>query len=218
MIELKNISKKYGNKDIQTLALNNLSLSISEDDFIAVMGTSGSGKSTLLNIIGGMDRPSSGEYIFEGQNISNLNNRDLHQFRKENISFVFQNFALINRYTVYENLEIPLLARNQKKRKEKIMDIMSQLNIEELKNKYPQNLSGGQQQRCAIARALITNSKILLCDEPTGALDRSTSSMIMDILNKIHEHGKTIIVVTHDIAIAKRCEKIISLEDGNIKC
>ena len=98
------------------------------------------------------------------------------------------------------------------------MDIMSQLNIEELKNKYPQNLSGGQQQRCAIARALITNSKILLCDEPTGALDRSTSSMIMDILNKIHEHGKTIIVVTHDIAIAKRCEKIISLEDGNIKC
>lgn len=218
MIELKNISKEYGNKDIQTLALNNLSIRINENDFIAVMGTSGSGKSTLLNIIGGMDRPSSGAYLFEEQNITNLSNRDLHKFRKQNISFVFQNFALINRYTVYENIEIPLLARNVKKRNEKIMNVMKLLNIEDLKNKHPQNLSGGQQQRCAIARAFITNSKILLCDEPTGSLDRATSAVIMDILNKIHEHGKTIIVVTHDIAVAKRCEKIISLEDGKVCC
>lgn len=216
MIELKNISKKYGNKDIQTLALDNLSLRINKNDFIAIMGTSGSGKSTLLNILGAMDRPSSGEYIFEEQNITNLSMRDLHKFRKKNISFVFQNFALINRYTVYENLEVPLLARNEKKRKDKIMNALMELNIENLKNKYPQNLSGGQQQRCAIARALITNSKILLCDEPTGALDKSTSSMIMDTLSKIHEYGKTIIVVTHDITVAKRCEKIISLEDGKI--
>lgn len=216
MIELNQIIKKYEVGKNETLALNDISLKIEKNDFIAVMGTSGSGKSTLLNILGGMDQATSGQYLFEGSNISNLSNKNLHEFRKNNISFIFQNFALINRYTVYENIEIPLLARNQRYRKEKIMEIMKRIHIEDLKSKYPQNLSGGQQQRCAIARALVTDSKLLLCDEPTGSLDSHTSMMIMDILSDINSLGKTIVLVTHDERIASRCHQIINIEDGKI--
>ncbi|MBD5555392.1 MAG: ABC transporter ATP-binding protein [Roseburia sp.] len=216
MIELKHVTKKYGTSENEVLALNDISLSIKEKELVAVVGTSGSGKSTLLNILGGMDQLSSGQYLFDGKDVAQYSDSSLHKFRKENVSFVFQNFALINRYTVYENVEIPLLARNIKHRKAIIMDCLDKLGIANLADKYPQNISGGQQQRCAIGRALVTDCRLLLCDEPTGALDSHTSMEIMELLREMNHSGKTVVVVTHDKDIAAECDRQIQLEDGKI--
>lgn len=216
MIELKNVSKTYNIYKNEIKALQGISLSIRKNDMVAVVGASGSGKSTLLNILGGLDRPTAGDYYYDGTNISNYNMAQLHQFRKKHVGFVFQNFALINRYTVYENLEVPLLARNQKNYKKKIMECLEKLGLAEYVKTYPQYLSGGQQQRCAIGRALMTECDLLLCDEPTGALDRKTGNEIMDVLDKAKTDGKTIVIVTHDPHIAARCDRQVYLEDGMI--
>lgn len=216
MIVLENIVKDYSNKEQVTHALRGINLTIQEGEFAAIIGTSGSGKSTLLNIIGAMDHATSGTYMFRDKEITSCNLRELHDFRKENISFVFQNFALMDKYTVYENVEMPLIARKVKNRKSIVMDYLEKMGIADLKNKIPSHLSGGQQQRCAIARALAADTPVLLADEPTGALDQSTGNEIMKCFEEINKNGKTVLLITHDINIANRCKRVIHIEDGKI--
>lgn len=216
MIELKNAKKDFGHGENCTHALQGIDLHINEGELIAVVGTSGSGKSTLLHILGGMDKLTSGEYRFNDELISNYSFNKLQEFRKQYISFVFQNFALMNKYTVYENIEMPLLARRIKKRKEIIIDCLDKLSITDLKNKIPTQLSGGQQQRVAIARALAADTPIVLADEPTGSLDNKNSNDIMNCFEEILRKGRTVIIITHDMNIASRCQRIIHIEDGII--
>lgn len=214
MITLKNITKDYGKEDACTHALRGINLDIEEGDFFGIVGSSGSGKSTLLHILGGMDLATSGEYLFQGENVASFSERKLHEFRKRNISFVFQNFALMNRYTVYENVEMPLRARCKKNKKAQVMEQLEKMGIAHLKDKTPLQLSGGQQQRCAIARALVADTPVLLADEPTGALDQHTGNDIMNYFQEINDTGKTVILITHDLAIANRCKRIVRIEDG----
>ena len=217
MIKLENIIKDYVNKEQVIHALRGVNLTIDKGEFVAIVGTSGSGKSTLLNILGGMDSATSGKYIFDGKEVDNTNLNAMHIFRKKNISFVFQNFALMDKYTVYENVEMPLIARNIKRRKALVMEQLEKMGIADMKNKFPSQLSGGQQQRCAIARALVADTPILLADEPTGALDRSTGNEIISCFEEINRNGKTVIIITHDINIANRCNRKVEIEDGKIK-
>lgn len=214
MITLKNITKDYGKEDACTHALRGINLDIEKGEFLGIVGSSGSGKSTLLHILGGMDLATSGEYLFQGENVASFSERKLHEFRKQNISFVFQNFALMNRYTVYENVEMPLRARYIKNRKAQVMEQLEKMGIAHLKDKMPLQLSGGQQQRCAIARALVSDTPVLLADEPTGALDQRTGNDIMNYFEEINDTGKTVILITHDLAIANRCKRIVRIEDG----
>ncbi len=218
MIKIENVTKIYNAKVDGTKALDDVSLQIEDGEFIAIMGPSGSGKSTLLNIIGCMDRVTSGDYYVDDIKVSGLSASQLNDFRKKNIGFVFQQFALMDYYTAYENIELPLIAQNIKKsqRKSMIMDAMDKLGIAELKNKKPGKMSGGQQQRVAIARALVSGCNILLADEPTGALDQSTGQDVLNILKEINERGTTVIVVTHDENIANRMNRTIKLCDGKI--
>ncbi len=214
MITLKNITKDYGKEDACTHAIRGINLDIEKGEFLGIVGSSGSGKSTLLHILGGMDLATSGEYLFQGENVASFSERKLHEFRKQNISFVFQNFALMNRYTVYENVEMPLRARYKKNRKAQVMEQLEKMGIAHLKDKMPLQLSGGQQQRCAIARALVSDTPVLLADEPTGALDQRTGNDIMNYFEEINDTGKTVILITHDLAIANRCKRIVRIEDG----
>lgn len=217
MIRLENVQKVYGN-EIKKIALDNVSFQIEEGEFVAIVGASGSGKSTLLNLLGGMDVATQGNYFFGDVNIATLKNRDLHEFRKSKVSFVFQRYELIHNYTVYQNVELPLRAQNvdKKKRKEIIKEVLGQLNILDLMHKYPTQISGGEQQRCAIARALVSNNQLLLADEPTGALDKKTGIQMLELLMNINKQGKTIILITHDHAIAQLANRVITLEDGQV--
>lgn len=218
MITINNISKIYEGDDYRVAALDTISLKIEEGEYVAVMGPSGSGKTTLLNIIGCMDSPTQGDYYLREKNVSEMLGKELTNIRKEYVSFVFQNFALMPDYTAYENIEVPLLARNvhRKERKERIIKIMEQLGIENLVNKLPSQMSGGQQQRVAIARALVGGNPLILADEPTGALDQNTSKDLMDLFDDMHRDGHTVIIITHDLEVAKRADKIIEIVDGKI--
>lgn len=219
MISLGNITKEYCNGSQSLIALNEINLSIYDSDFIAIMGPSGSGKTTLLNIIGCMDNATSGEYFYDNQPIHKYSQHKKDLFRKENISFIFQNFALLKDYTVRENIEIPLRARNisRRKRKEKVHEILKKVGMSECIDSLPTKLSGGQQQRVAIARALIAETNLILADEPTGALDSKTGQEILDLLCELNEkYEKTIIIVTHDEKIAARAKRIIHINDGCI--
>ncbi len=218
MIRLEQVTKTYVNGKNKTEALRGIDLNIKEGSFTAIVGTSGSGKSTLLNIIGGMDNITDGKYYFDDELISDYSYAKLQKFRKEKISFVFQNFALMNRYSVYENVEMPLLIRKVKNKKKIVMDCLEQMGIADMAKKRPTQLSGGQQQRCAIARALAADTPLLLADEPTGALDQKTGSDIMECFKRVNEAGKTVILITHDMNIAKCCQEIIRIEDGLIQC
>ena len=212
MIRLDKITKIYDAKVENKKALDEVSLTIDNGEFVAIMGPSGSGKSTLLNIIGCMDSVTDGSYYVDDIEVSRLNKLDIHRFRKKNIGFVFQHFALMDYYTAYENIELPLLANNirRKDRKRIINEQLKKLNIVEEKDKLPKKMSGGQQQRVAIARALVTNADIILADEPTGALDQSTGQEVINI------QGKTVVLVTHDINIASSTNRIINICDGKI--
>ena len=190
MIKLNHVNKIFSADKVETKALEDINLEIEKGDFIGVIGTSGSGKTTLLNILGAMLRPSSGEYFFNDIEVTKLNKNQLNQFRKEHISFVFQHFELMEHYTVFENVEMPLLARNERHNKAKVMKYLELLHIEDLAKRKPNNLSGGQKQRCAIARALVTETDILLADEPTGALDSKTTQDILNIFESIHDLGR----------------------------
>lgn len=216
MIQLKNIMKIYNKNSMP--ALQDVSLTIEKGEAVAIMGASGSGKTTLLNIIGCMDTMDEGEYFYGEDRVHKLRGRALDEFRKKNIGFVFQQFALLKDYTVLENVELPLRAMkmNKKKRKEIVMEWLKKVGMEQYADKLPPKLSGGQQQRCAIARALVSGAPVILADEPTGALDSKTGQEIIDLLLKLKSMGKTVILVTHDEKIANQTERIIRLEDGRI--
>ena len=218
IIELLNINKEYRSDDISTLALSDINLRIDKGEFVAIMGTSGSGKTTLLNIIGCMDSPSSGTYLFAGNDVGGLGENELAKYRGKRISFVFQHFALIDDYSVLENVKIPLLKHqlSDRKNNEKAMAALKMIGIEKLAFKRPNHLSGGQKQRVAIARAIACGAEVILADEPTGALDSRTSREIMKIFRELNEKGITIVVITHDKEIAAYAKRLINIQDGRI--
>ena len=218
MIRLENVSKIYDASVDEREALENVFLEIQDGEFVSIMGPSGSGKSTLLNILGCMDTATEGKYYVDDVEVTGLKKSDIHKFRKKNIGFVFQHFALMDYYTAYENIELPLLANNVKrsKRKRIINRQLKYLGIEAERNKLPGKMSGGQQQRVAIARALVTNADIILADEPTGALDQKTGREVMRLLKEINAAGKTVIIVTHDANIAAMTDRVITISDGKI--
>lgn len=219
LIELRNIEKEFRNDTIVTPALSDVDLCVEAGEFAAVMGTSGSGKTTLLNIIGCMDVPTSGTYLFDGEDLSQARERKLSSIRGHRISFVFQHFALISNYTVYENVEVPLLkqAMSRADRKKRIADALDVVGISELAKKRPTHISGGQKQRAAIARAIACGADVILADEPTGALDSATGKEVMRIFSELNKMGKTIILITHDQQIASYARRLITIQDGRIQ-
>ncbi len=219
MIKLKDIVKIYGDKECQTYALKGVSIDIADGEFVAIMGPSGSGKSTLLNIIGCMDSLTEGELIVDEIVVSDLKNTKRQEFAKNNISFVFQDFALMNDYTAYENVELPLRIKgvSGRERKRIITESLNAVGMTEYYKKYPNKLSGGQQQRIAIARALASGNKYILADEPTGALDSTNGLEIINVLKEIAKEGRTVIMVTHNDELAKYADRVIYIEDGMVK-
>lgn len=226
LICLDNISKCYGEGEAKTFALNNISLEINEGEMVSVMGRSGCGKTSLLNILGCLDVPTEGKYYFENVHVSNISKYELARIRNQKVGFVFQQFALLNEYTVFENIELPLIYGNKfrsiynkytsSKRRELVLDMVESVGLAKHITKRPSQMSGGQQQRVAIARALIENPSIILADEPTGALDLETGKEIMNLLMEINKKGRTIIIVTHDNNVASFCNRKILLQDGKI--
>lgn len=218
MINIHNLSKIYKAEDVQTHALNEVNLSITEGEFLAIMGPSGCGKSTFLNILGLLDSASAGSYQFEGAEMIGLSERKKSDVRKKNIGFIFQNFNLIDELTVYENIELPLIYNgiSSSERKRKVEEIMEKINIGHRAKHYPQQLSGGQQQRAAVARALVTKPRLILADEPTGNLDSSNGNEVMNLLAELHREGSTIVMVTHSSYDAGFASRIINMKDGEI--
>ena len=204
--------------DNKLLALNDVSVSINEGEFVSIMGSSGSGKSTLMNIIGCLDVPSSGDYLFRDNNISNLNSNKLAELRNKDIGFVFQNFNLLPRLNALENVVLPLLysGKNLKERNKLALDALEGVGLNDRIHHRPNQLSGGQQQRVSIARAIAGSPKLILADEPTGALDSKTSLEIMKIINNLNSKGITIVLVTHEDDIANYGSRIIKMKDGKI--
>ncbi|HFK1516719.1 TPA: ABC transporter ATP-binding protein [Bacillus cereus] len=216
MIQLANVAKGFGKNNFS--ALKDINLTIEKGEMIAIMGPSGSGKSTLLNIIGLIDSPSAGKYFLDGMDTSTLKS-NYHKYRNMEVGFVFQNFSLLDDYTVVENVMLPLVYRriSHKKRMKISKEMLKMVGLEGHINKYPYELSGGEQQRTAIARALAQDTKIILADEPTGALDQENGKKIMSILKEINKQGRTVLVVTHDQKVAAYCQRTIRLLDGNIQ-
>lgn len=218
MLQLKNINKVYRTEEIETIALNNFSMSVGEGEFVAIMGPSGCGKSTLLNIIGLLDDVDDGSFKFNGEEVAGYNESKRAGLRKKNIGFVFQSFNLIDELTVFENVELPLIYNNIKaaERKEMVESTLEKMQIMHRRNHYPQQLSGGQQQRVAVARAVVNNPKLILADEPTGNLDSQNGDEVMDMLTKLHGQGATIVMVTHSEYDAKFADRIVRMLDGQV--
>lgn len=218
MIQLKNVGRIYEGDTYRIAALENINLNVNEGEFISIMGRSGSGKTTLLNLIGFLDTPTDGQYSFDGKDVSNITVSKLWKYRRKNIGFVFQNFALIDTNTVYENVILPLQAVSMPHRqlKERAYEMLERVGISDIKNKYPSQISGGQKQRTAIARALANDPRIILADEPTGALDTETGDAIIELFRDINQKGKTIIIVTHDDKVAEKTRRRVRLEKGQI--
>lgn len=220
IIEFKNIVKTYGIGDAKTYALNGVNLSIKEGEFVAIMGASGSGKSTAMNMIGCLDKPSSGEYLFNGINVENLNRNQMALLRRTYLGFVFQSFNLLGRTSALENVELPLVYRKipAKQRKELAFEALSKVGLQSVVNNTPAQLSGGQQQRVAIARAIVSSPLVLLADEPTGNLDSIKSMEIMNLLKQLNEDENiTVIMVTHEEEMASFANRIIYFRDGHIE-
>ena len=216
MLEMKNISKIYGEGTTKVAALNNVSLRVVEGDFIAIMGPSGSGKSTFLNIIGGLDYLSSGEVILDGKRIDNLDENDFVDIRRNKIAYVFQQYHLLPSLTALENVMLPLTFCGSERKEEKALEILEGVGLEGRAGHKPSQLSGGEQQRVAIARALVNSPSLILADEPTGNMDQKTGREILDLFQQLNEDGRSIIIVTHDPGIAKHAKEIIVLQDGQI--
>ena len=220
IIEFKNIVKTYGEGDAKTYALNGVNFSIKEGEFVAIMGASGSGKSTSMNMIGCLDKPTSGEYLFNGINVENLNRNQMALLRRNFLGFIFQSFNLLGRTTALENVELPLVYRKipVKKREELALDALKKVGLESVAHHTPAELSGGQQQRVAIARALVTKPLVILADEPTGNLDSIKSMEIMNLLKSFNEDFNiTVIMVTHEEEMAAFASRIIYFRDGHIE-
>ncbi len=218
MIQTKNLQKVFTTDEVETTALNGVSIEINEGEFVAMMGPSGCGKSTLMNILGLLDNPSEGEYYFLGKEVGKVSERQRAQLRKGSIGFVFQSFNLIDELTVFENVELPLLYMKvpAAERKQKVELVLERMNIMHRRNHFPQQLSGGQQQRVAIARAVVANPKLILADEPTGNLDSVNGEEVMKLLTGLNDAGTTIIMVTHSPYDAGFAHRIINLFDGKV--
>lgn len=218
IIEIKNICKTYNLGGEEVKALDNVSLEINEGDLIAVVGPSGSGKSTFMNIVGCLDLADSGEYILNSKNIKDLKEDELASVRNKTIGFIFQQFNLLGKLTAIENVELPLIYMgvNAEERRKRALDALERVGLESRKNHMPNQLSGGQQQRVAIARAIATEPKILLADEPTGALDSKTSKEILNIIKELNNEGRTVIMITHDQSIADEAKKQVRIKDGKL--
>ena len=216
MIRINDLRKVYRTEEVETIALDNMSLHVKEHEFVAIMGPSGCGKSTLLNILGLLDDPDSGSYLFNGVEVTGLNEDKRCDLRRENIGFVFQNFNLIEELTVFENIELPLENCGMKAslRKMKVEKALKSVLLNHRRNYFPSQLSGGQQQRVAIARAIVNDPKLILADEPTGNLDSKMGSEIMELLFQLNEDGTTIVMVTHDEHIAESTQRIVRFFDG----
>jgi len=216
MINIKDLRKTYRTEDIETIALNNINVSINEGDFVAVMGPSGCGKSTFLNILGLLDDADGGEFIFNGIDMRSCNEKKRSAVRKEYIGFVFQSFNLIDDLTVYENVELPMIYTNASaaERKKRVEEVLDKMQIMHRRNHYPQQLSGGQQQRVAVARAVVNQPKLILADEPTGNLDSTNGSEVMQLLSALNDQGTTVIMVTHSEHDARYSHRIIRMLDG----
>jgi len=216
MIKIKELEKIYRTEDVETVALNKLSVHVVEGEFVAIMGPSGCGKSTLLNILGLLDDPDGGSFLFNGIEVAHFNERKRADLRKRNIGFVFQSFNLIDELTVFENVELPLIYLGIKapERKERVEKVLDKMQIMHRRNHYPQQLSGGQQQRVAVARAVVNNPKLILADEPTGNLDSSNGNEVMQLLTDLNEQGTTIIMVTHSEHDARYSHRIVRMLDG----
>ena len=210
------MEKIYRTEEVETISLNKISFEVKDGEFLAVMGPSGCGKSTLLNILGLLDDPDAGSFLFNGIEVSNFNERKRADLRKNNIGFVFQSFNLIDELTVFENVELPLIYLGIKtaERKKRVEEVLDKVQIMHRRGHYPQQLSGGQQQRVAVARAVVNNPKLILADEPTGNLDSSNGNEVMQMLSDLNEQGTTIIMVTHSEHDARYSHRILRMLDG----
>ena len=220
VIDMRNIYKNYyEGQENELRILHDINMTVAEGEFVALVGESGSGKSTMMNIMGALDRPSSGEYFFNGEDISTMDDEELSEIRNNEIGFVFQSFCMIPRITALENVEVPLMYAgiSRRKRRERAMELLDMMGMSERYDHKSNELSGGQNQRVAIARALACDPSIILADEPTGALDSKTGHLIMDIFHKLHrEQGKTIVLITHSRELAAETDRIITISDGRI--
>ena len=217
LIEVKNLNKIYGSGEAEVKALKNINLNIEQGEFVAIVGPSGSGKSTLLHLLGGVDKPSSGEVIIKGESIYKLKEKELAILRRRKLGFVFQFFNLIPVLTAEENIEMPVLLDNGKIDKNYMNELLKLLGLEERRNHHPSELSGGQQQRVSIGRALANKPSIILADEPTGNLDSKNSKEVLELLKYCaKKYNQTLILITHDINIAKSADRVITIEDGQI--
>ncbi len=218
MLKLHNLTRVYQTQDVETSALNNVNIEIAQGEFVAIMGPSGCGKSTLLNTLGMLDSPSSGDYIFDGENVASYTEKQLSVIRKKNIGFIFQNFNLIDELTVAENIELALIYHKMPvaERKKKVDQVMDKVGIAHRAKHLPSQLSGGQQQRVAVARAVVGEQKMILADEPTGNLDSAHGQEVMEMLQALNEEGTTIVMVTHSPAHADYARRTIHLFDGHV--
>lgn len=219
VIDLKNITRHFKIGDVEVQALRGITLTIQKGEYVALMGPSGSGKSTLMNLLGCLDTPTSGTYLLNNRDVSNLSDNELAEIRNKEIGFVFQTFNLLARSTALENVSLPLVyaGYSKKERREKAEATLASVSLADRMDHKPNELSGGQRQRVAIARALINNPSMILADEPTGNLDSKTSYEIMELIEQIHQQGNTVVVVTHEEDIARRAKRIIRMRDGLIE-
>ncbi len=218
LIELKDIYKIYSDGDSEIRALDGVSFSVEKGEFVAIVGSSGSGKSTCMNIIGCLDIPTSGTYMLNGTDVSTMDEKSLAHVRNKEIGFIFQQYNLIPKLSVIENVELPLLYRglDSRARREMASDALSRVGLSDRATKYPSQLSGGQQQRVSIARALAGNPPVILADEPTGALDSKTGREVLDFLKQLNSEGTTVVLITHDNSIAAEMKRVIRIQDGKI--
>jgi putative ABC transport system ATP-binding protein len=218
VIRLKNIRKHYRAENVETAALADVSLDIEQGEFVAVMGPSGCGKSTLLNIVGMIDTPNSGEYLFCGENVAPYPEGRLVELRKRHLGFIFQSFNLIDDLTVYENVELPLLYQNvpRSKRRARVREVLELVDLRAREKHRPAQLSGGQQQRVAVARAVVTDPKLILADEPTGNLDTRNGDDVMGMLETLNQQGATVLMVTHSPEYATHAHRVVTMRDGAI--
>ena len=220
ILSVNNLSKTYvsrfGSNKVE--ALKNVSFQVEEGEYVAIMGESGSGKTTLLNILATLDKPSGGRVLLQGKDLSQIKEKDLASFRRDNLGFVLQDFNLLDTFTLEDNIYLPLVLANQKYQDmhQKLMPLAQKLGIDSLLKKYPYEVSGGQKQRCAVARALITNPKLILADEPTGALDSSSSDELLALFSNINAKGQTILMVTHSIKAASNASRVLFIKDGEL--
>ncbi|WP_413309769.1 ABC transporter ATP-binding protein [Bacillus sp. 1P10SD] len=219
MLDMNQITKTYVMGEEEQVVLNHISLTVNKGDFVAILGPSGSGKSTLMNLIGCLDSPTSGDYFLSNQKVDELDESELAAIRNKEVGFVFQQFQLLPRLSAIQNVELPLVYAGvaEKERRRRASEMLIRVGLGDKLQNRPNQLSGGQQQRVAIARAMVTEPTILLADEPTGALDQKTGQQIMALFHELHQEGKTIIMITHDIEIAKNASRIVRILDGKLR-